>query len=205
MNWNVERSNYSDDVIKLANGYEEKLWKLSFSLQHAKSKEVYNEFADSKINRKLATVQPKILRLNADAVTLIIDSAHIKNAINNKNLGIFNLNSFYTSIDVLNLYRIRYPEFVIHKRKNLKYEYITSSPMYNLALGIYKSLMDLFFEFSNELGVSNFLKYDVSKKLFELCDSNIDFLPITMLNECKTTGWLTSDFIRTIQFMVVNA
>ena len=89
--------------------------------------------------------------------------------------------------------------FTTHKRKNLKHEQITSSPMHDLALGIYKSLMHLFFEFTIKLGVSKFLNDDVSKKLFELCNSNIDFLLTTMLNECKTTGWLASDFIRTMK------
>ena len=85
------------------------------------------------------------------------------------------------------------------KGKKLKHEHATSSPMHNLALGIYKSLMHLLFEFTNKLGVSKYLKDDASKKLFELCSSNIDFLPTTMLNECKTTGWLASDFIRTMK------
>ena len=61
------------------------------------------------------------------------------------------------------------------KRKKFKYKHITSSPIHNLALGIYKSLMHLFFEFINKLGVSKFLKDNVLKKLFELCNSKIDF------------------------------
>ena len=65
---------------------------------------------------------------------------------------------------------------------------MTSSPMHNLALGIFKSLIHLFFELTNKLGVSKYLKDDASKKSFQLCSANIDFLPTTMLNECKTTG-----------------
>ena len=68
-----------------------------------------------------------------------------------------------------------------------------------MALGIYKLLIHLFFEFINKLGFSKFLKDNISKNLFELCNSNIDFLPTTMLNECKTTDSLTSDFIRTMK------
>ena len=37
------------------------------------------------------------------------------------------------------------------------------------------------------------------KQLFQLPSANIDFLPTTMLNECKTTDWLASDFIRTMK------
>lgn len=76
---------------------------------------------------------------------------------------------------------------------------IASSPAHDLALGVCKSSMHLLFEFTNELGVSKCLKDDVSKNLFESCSSNINFLPTTILNECKTTGWFASDFIRTMK------
>ena len=82
---------------------------------------------------------------------------------------------FHTSIDTSNLCGIRHPDFARHKRKKLKYEHVASSPMHDLALGIYKSLMHLFFEFANKLGVSKFLKDNISTNLFELCNSNIDF------------------------------
>ena len=65
-----------------------------------------NELANSKIHRKLVTVQLKILGLNAYAVILIIDSTNIKNTINKNNMGILNLNLFHTSIDVSNLHGI---------------------------------------------------------------------------------------------------
>ena len=98
-------------MIKLTNGHAKKPCKLSLSSQHAKSKETHNKLADGKINRKLATVQLKTLGLNTDAVTLIVDSAHIKNSIKNNSIGMLNLNSFHTSIDISNLCGIRHPNF----------------------------------------------------------------------------------------------
>lgn len=55
-NWDIQRSNYSDDVIKLANGCAKKPCKLSLSSQHAKSKEICNKLTAGKMNRKLATM-----------------------------------------------------------------------------------------------------------------------------------------------------
>ena len=127
---------------------------------------MHNKLVNGKINRTLATTQLKTLGLNNDVVTLIVDSAHIRNAMNNNNLEILNLNSFHASIDRSNLCGIGYPDFATCKRKHLKYEQMTSSPMHNLALGIHKSSMHLFFELTNKLGVSKYLKDDVSKKLF---------------------------------------
>ena len=42
-------------------------------------------------------------------------------------------------------------------------------------------------------------KDDISKTLFYLCNSNIDFLPRTMLKEDETTGWLASDHINVMK------
>ena len=149
---------------------------------------MHNKLVNGQINRTLATMQLKTLGLNNYVVTLIVDSAHIRNAMNNNNLEMLNLNSFHTSIDRSNLRGVGYPDFATCKRKNLKHEQMTSSPMHNLSLGICKSSMHLFFELTNKLVVSKYLKDDASKNLFQSYSANIDFLLTTMLNECKTTG-----------------
>ena len=55
------------------------------------------------------------------------------------------------------------------------------------------------FDFSKILDVHKQFKDDISKNLFYLCNSNIDFLPTTILNEDKTTGWLASDFMKVMK------
>ena len=46
-----------------------------------------------------------------------------------------------------------------------------------------------------------YIKYidNVSKNLFKLYNSNIDFLPAKMLKDDKTTDWLTSDLTKVIK------
>ena len=67
----------------------------------------------------------KTLGLNNDVVELIVDSAHIRNAMNNNDLEMRDLNSFHASIDRSNLHGIGHPDFAMHKRNNLKCEQIT--------------------------------------------------------------------------------
>ena len=119
--WDVKRANYSNDVKKFTNGYAKKPCKLSLSSHHNKSKETCNKLVNGKTNRTLAMMQLKTLGSNNDVVTLIIDSAHIRNAMNNNNLEMLNLNSFHNSTDRSNLHGIGYPDFSMCQMKNLKH------------------------------------------------------------------------------------
>ena len=57
-----------------------------------------------------------------------------------------------------------------------------------IVTGIFKSIMQWVFDFGNILGVKKLFKEGIAKNVFHLCNSNVDFLPTTMLKEEKTTG-----------------
>ena len=54
--------------------------------------------------------------------------------------------------------------------------------------GIFKSLIQFYFDFSRILDIHKTFLDDVSKNLFELRNLNIDFLPTEILKDDKTIG-----------------
>jgi len=54
--------------------------------------------------------------------------------------------------------------------------------------GIFKSLIQFYFDFARILDMHKIFLENISKNLFELYNSNIDFLPTKILKDNKTTG-----------------
>ena len=80
-NQDVGRAKYLEILIDSTNGHAAEPYKLLLTLQQSKGKETCNELAKGKTNPSSATIQPKTLGFNGDAMILIVDSATIENAV----------------------------------------------------------------------------------------------------------------------------
>ena len=68
LNWQIERANYSKELVASANGYVTKPFKLTLKLQESMSKEIHNNLVEGKLSRKMATLQLKTLAHNVDTI-----------------------------------------------------------------------------------------------------------------------------------------
>ena len=69
----------------------------------------------------------------------------------------------------------------------------------NAIAGIFKSLMQFFFEFARATDVRKIFLDNVSKSLFELRNSGIIFLPAEILKEQKTISWFATNFTKVMK------
>ena len=66
--------------------------------------------------------------------------------------------------------------------------------------GIFKSLIEFYFDFTRILNTYKTFLDDISKNLFKLYISNIDFLPTEMLKDNKIIDWLASNLMKVMKF-----
>ena len=135
--WNLElsRARYSKSLVDSLNGYTKKPHELTMDMQEKKGKEIYNKIVDGKISIQEGRTLLKTICLPDEAITLILDSAIIRNAQDNDTMDMHDLSGFHSQIDRSNLNGIGFPDFAIYHRKHLTHNKLSGSPMHNLFLG----------------------------------------------------------------------
>ena len=86
-------------------------------MQYNKSKQIYQDLVDGKINILMAKLQLKMLVLYGDTMNLIIDCAIIRHTINTGTLNIHDINAFHLQINRANLNRIEYPDLLFTRER----------------------------------------------------------------------------------------
>ena len=104
-------------------------------MQKEKSEKMHQLIVEGKLNVSVGKAILKKLSLPEEAITLIIDSAIIRHAIETGTLDMHDLNGFRHIIDRSNMNGVCYTDFAMQRRKKLTCEKLSGSPMHVLNLG----------------------------------------------------------------------
>ena len=104
-------------------------------MQKEKSKTMFEAVVNEELSVAIARLQLKTLYLPGNAIKLILNTATIMHANRRNTLHTHDLGEFYHLIDKQNLNELGFPDFVIHRRKNLMHKKFSCSPMHVFDLG----------------------------------------------------------------------